>query len=149
MVIRDDHLGRYYLDNARCASAGKIRAACAARTMNYAPRVHPRSSSSFSFRRDRWPPLLPPVPPRKSDLSPSLHCTTIDPRVLGPLSPQSTPLTSWAIFPPNERVKQKCISGEEKSCSQHSKYLHSLTPRVQHCSARSNLQRAQTSPKQN
>lgn len=38
-VIRDDHLRCYYLDNARCTAAWKY-VRLAARTMNYAQRVH-------------------------------------------------------------------------------------------------------------
>lgn len=38
-VIRDDHLRCYYLDNVRCTAAWKY-VRLAARTMNYARRVH-------------------------------------------------------------------------------------------------------------
>lgn len=45
-VIRDDHLRCYYLDNARCTAAWKY-VRLAARTMNYARRVHLSFLSTF------------------------------------------------------------------------------------------------------
>lgn len=103
MVIRDDHLGCYYLDNARCASARKyVRRA--ARTMNYARRVHlllrPRLSLACCSRQP--PCILQKKKKKKTIFDLRCMCTIIDPRAFKPLF--ITPI-KWIMDLTNETVR--------------------------------------------